>query len=116
MKPLIHVGNVPPANRYEDRPPRPGAEVLCGKIAGSTKGVLTVRNFLQPEISTELNSEAYYSIYLTRKGADFMGDTAFRQAIKIYGYWGVYLDGWQFKVCKKCLDSEEFGLLALATL
>lgn len=82
-------------------------------------GVMTSHNFMQPTIHIELDHEGYYTVHLTRKGLNAISEDykeAAHSSIKMYGYYSTYFDGYQFNVCKKCLDSEEFGLLALATL
>lgn len=116
-KPTIHLGNGP----YSSQPCRPGAEVLCGKTAGSTHGVMPTEGLfwlggscvLQPE------SEYSYSVYLTKKGIKCLSldfREVARDSIKMYGYYNSYRYGNTFKLCKECLESEEFGLLALASV
>lgn len=113
-KPTFHIGD----GAYEG-PVRLGSTVLCGVTAGTTMGVLTSHNFMQPTIQTKLEPEGYYTVHLTRKGLRTISEdyrAAAASSIKMYGYYSTYFDGCQFNVCKKCLNSEEFGLLALATL
>ena len=95
-----------------------GADVLCGRPAGSCIGVMAVENFLGRMECGVYNDQAY-SIYYTRKGLKFVHDD-FREgaakSCKMYGYYNQYLEGCQFQVCKECLDSEEFGIMVLAGL
>lgn len=114
-KPTIHIGDGP----YQG-PPRMGEKVFCGKTAGSTFGVIVSHAFFGwGSVDTDVWSEVNYIIHLTRKGLKTIG-TDYREeaarSIKSYGYYSRYLEGNEFKVCKKCLGSEEFGMLALASL
>lgn len=113
-KPIIHLGD----GAYDDGPCRLGAEVLCGKIAGSTHGVMSTKSlFWLGGCELELHEEYSYSVHLTKKGIEACS-LDFREvakdSIKMYGYYNSYRYGNTFSICKDCLESEDFGLLALA--
>lgn len=113
-KPTIHIGKA----AYGDGPPRMGARVLCGKPAGSTTGVMSLTNFMAP-FCDHTHPEAYYNIHYTRKGIKHAYKDrreAAAKSCKMYGYYCQYLDGWEFTVCKECLGSADFALLALANI
>lgn len=113
-KPVIHIGD----GAY-DGPCVPGAPVLCGKTAGSTHGVMASKSmfWLDGLCYMDTDKEAWYSVYLTRRGIkacsqDFREIAA--DSIKVHGYYNSYRKGNDFTLCQECLESEDFGLLALA--
>lgn len=114
-KPVIHLGDAP----YGDGPCRQGAEVLCGKIAGSTHGVMSTKSlfWLGGFCSTSPDEMISYCVNLTKAGIESCS-LGFREvasdSIRMYGYYNSYRYGNTFTICKECLESEDFGLLALA--
>jgi len=115
MKPTIHIGDGPYGG-----PCSPDSKVLCGKTAGGTHGVIPKKNFfMYGRVYTNIDALESYSVYLTRRGiktlsADFRSVAA--ESIKMYGYYNSYRYGKEFKMCKECLASEDFGMLLLANM
>jgi hypothetical protein len=115
-KPVIHLGDAP----YGDGPCRLGSEVLCGKIAGSTHGVVSTKSYAWlGGWNLELEELMPYSVYLTRLGIEACSldfrDVA-KESIKMHGYYNSYRYGNTFTICEECLGSEDFGLLVLASV
>lgn len=92
--------------------------MFCGKTSGGCVGVLEIENFMRP-FTDRLDKHYEYSVHYTRRGLKSVFKE-FREAAarscKMYGYYNQYTKGWRFNVCKACLDSEDFGLLALQVL
>lgn len=112
-KPTIHIGAGPYGG-----PPTLGGRVFCGKTAGGCIGLLEVENFLRP-FTDSLDKQWEYSVHFTRRGLKHVfkdGKEAAARSCKMYGYYNQYTKGWRFNVCKACLGSEDFGLLALKVL
>ena len=113
-KPVIHIGDGP-----YDGPCTHGSPVLCGKTAGSTHGVMESKTLFWlhggPELSPD--KEAWYSVNLTKAGIRACGmdyREVASESVKMYGYYCIYKRGEEFTLCQECLESEDFGLLALA--
>jgi hypothetical protein len=95
-----------------------GGRVLCGKTAGGCMGVLEVEAFMNPFIA-RTSYDKTYSVNYTRRGLKHVyrnHKEAAAKSCKLYGYYNQCLEGHEFYVCKACLDSEDFGLLALQVL
>ena len=97
------------------RIPLKGNNTLCGKIIGATNGIIPLHNFINP--IRQKDRERIYEVFFTKKGYDWARNRSPDfHLYKDRGYWQGYLKGYEFKLCPSCMDSEEFGLMALAEL
>jgi len=95
--------------------PLKGGNTLCGKIIGSTHGIIPLHNFINP-IRTKDDRKSY-EIFYTKKGYVWIKNKVTDDHLfKDRGYWQGYLKGRDFRLCKHCQESDEFGMMVLAEL
>ena len=108
---ILHIPAPSPS-----RVPLKGNNTLCGKIIGSTNGIIPLANFIHP--FRTVAREQLYDVFFTKKGylnwANIADNTY--GFYKDRGYWQGYLKGYEFTICPSCIDSEEYGLMVLAEL
>lgn len=107
---MIHIPAPTPS-----RIPLKGNNTLCGKIIGTTQGIISLDNFINP--IRMHNAKRLYEVFFTKKGYEWARnkDPDFG-LYKDRGYWQGYLKGYEFRLCSHCQESDEFGMMVLAEL
>lgn len=107
-KTTVHI--VP---EFKGQAPPQSSTTLCYKMIGSTDGFITVRDALIP-MHTRDHRDKLYHVSFTRKGLKSLDEDTH---VSKYGeYYESHQEDTMFCICKHCLDSSEFGMLALKEL